>query len=342
MRRKHRRKNQKKIIIFSMIGLVCLFSVGYAAFSSEFLISGKGTIVEQTITSNKLKELVVINGDGLYKDPVETNRYVYRGANPDNYIWLDLNGDTSKTDNEIYRIVALEADNTIKVVAKNSLGNMTWDTSGNRTTSGYCTFADEYGCNAWGSSTTTLDANGNNVTVMPREAGSTTTYALPSNEASLNTYLNGTFLNGLSTELQNKIATHTFNIGPLNYASGQTLATDISQESTYKWNGKIALVNATDYVRASTNSACNSVYKYTQNCYNDDTMHNYLFHSIDNWSLTPYSQSTFSVNIVYSFGSIGATSVHYNNMGTFPSFYLTSDISLSGEGTSSVPYEIVN
>ena len=60
-----------------MIGFVCMFSVGYAAFSSEFLISGKGTIVEKTITSENLKQLVVINGDGLYKDPVEANRYVY-------------------------------------------------------------------------------------------------------------------------------------------------------------------------------------------------------------------------------------------------------------------------
>ena len=45
--------------------------------------------------------------DGLYTDPVETGRYVYRGADQDNYIWIDLNWDTSKTDKETYRIMSV-------------------------------------------------------------------------------------------------------------------------------------------------------------------------------------------------------------------------------------------
>jgi len=310
-------------------------------------VEGKGNInvdVEEVlppITIAELKNKVVTSGDGLYADTYEAGRYVYKGASPDNYIWLDLNGDSTKTDNETYRIMSVEADNTIKVVAQNSLGNMAWDSSGNRTASGYCT--STY-CNAWGSSSTTLNASGNNVTVMPIEAGNSTTYALPTNEASLNTYLNTTFLNGINSNLQNKIATHTFNIGPLKGASDQTLATDISQESAYKWSGKIALINATDYVKASTNTSCINVYAYcyTQECYNNSTTHNYLFHSQYEWTLSPRSLSDDSAFVWYvaSDGDLPCNGANISYHGVWPSFYLTSDISLSGEGTSSVPYEI--
>jgi len=302
--------------------------------------SGGGSSSGGTNAATMLASKAVTSGDGLYTDPVETGRYVYRGADPDNYIWLDLNGDTSKTDNETYRIMSVEENNTIKVVAQNNIGDMAWDASGNRTATGYC--SSTY-CNAWGSSTTTLDANGNNVTVMPREAGSSTTYALPTNEASLNTYLNTTFLNGINSNLQSKIATHTYNVGNLKYASGQTLETDISQESAYKWSGKIGLMNATDYVRASTNSACTNVYAYsnTPACYNNSDTHNYLFHSEYAWTMSPYSDSYSGyVWYVYSVGDINIDDAYNSNYGVWPSFYLTSDTGLSGKGTSGEPYEI--
>jgi len=369
VRRRHRRGNkQKKIIIFSMIGFVCMFSVGYAAFSSEFLISGKGTIVEKTITSENLKQLVVINGDGLYKDPVEANRYVYRGADPDNYIWLDLNGNSSKTDSETYRIVAVEADNTIKVVAQNSIGNIPFDpgyetvidgvtiassVEGTRYSSvstDYCyhnsgTQSLYYGCNVWGSKTTMLDVTENNVNSMPREEGSGVTYVLPKTEAYLNTYLNTIFLNGINSKVQSKIATHTYNVGLLKSESGQTLEIDIAQESAYKWRGKIALMNATDYVKASTNSACSNVYEYnkTSDCYNNSVLHNYLFHSEHQWTLSAYSYSKSDrVWIKYSNGYIGYNGAFGWSVGVWPSFFLTSDIVLSGEGTETSPYIIAS
>jgi len=324
--------------------------------------SSSGGTSTATVGGNQVA--LATNGDGLYTDPVETGRYVYRGAEPDNYIWLDLNGDEAKTDNETYRIMSVESDGTIKVVAQNSLGNIPFDpgystvidgvtsassTEGTRyssTSTDYCyrSSASSYnGCNAWGSSTTTLDSLENSVTVMPREAGGSTTYTLPSTEAYLNTYLNTTFLSSVDTDLQNKIATHTFNVGPLKDVSGQTLETDISQESAYKWSGKIGLMNATDYVRASTNTACISAYEYwdTSDCYNNSDTHNYLFHSAEAWTMSPRSRSnSLFVWIVYSAGKMGSNNAFSSNYGVWPSFYLTSDISLSGEGTSGEPYEI--
>ena len=64
---------------------------------------------------------IVESGDGLYEDTYESGRYVYKGANPNNYIEFD-NG-------EIWRIVAKEADGTYKILKNELLPNQAWDTS---------------------------------------------------------------------------------------------------------------------------------------------------------------------------------------------------------------------
>ena len=64
---------------------------------------------------------LVESGDGLYEDTYESGRYVYKGANPNNYIEFD-NG-------EIWRIVAKEADGTYKILKNELLPKQAWDTS---------------------------------------------------------------------------------------------------------------------------------------------------------------------------------------------------------------------
>ena len=61
---------------------------------------------------NELKKLVVTEGDGLYKDEYETGRYIYKGANPNNYMMYN---------NELVRILSIEADGTIKIIGNTSL-----------------------------------------------------------------------------------------------------------------------------------------------------------------------------------------------------------------------------
>jgi len=72
--------------------------------------------------SDKLTENVVTEGDGLYEDPTEAGRYVYRGTNPDNYI--TFNGEEAG-----WRIISVENDGTLKIMKKDSIGNIPWDTS---------------------------------------------------------------------------------------------------------------------------------------------------------------------------------------------------------------------
>ena len=49
---------------------------------------------------------IVTSGDGLYEDEYE-DRYFYKGTNPNNYI---------KFSNELWRIISLEGDGTIKII----------------------------------------------------------------------------------------------------------------------------------------------------------------------------------------------------------------------------------
>ena len=64
---------------------------------------------------------IVDSGDGLYEDTYESGRYVYKGANPNNYIEFD-NG-------EVWRIIAKEADGTYKILKNELLPEQAWDSS---------------------------------------------------------------------------------------------------------------------------------------------------------------------------------------------------------------------
>ncbi len=283
-----------------------------------------------------LKAKVVTSGGGLYTDSTEAGRYVYRGADPNNYITLGT---------DTYRIIAVESDNTLKVIKNGSIGSKAFDTPNARystISTDYCNY--EYGCKVWGSKTTTLDTNGKNVTQMPREVNGTL-YNLPDSEATLNTYLNNYWYNSLSSNVQNIVVSHMFNVGATKY-NETNLSNTISQEQTYKWLGKVGLMNLSDYVKASTNSACTSVkaYSATSSCYNNSATHNWIYAGPAakslSWTIATYSDSTAST--VFSVGSDG----YLNNFSAFyssgaaPVLYLSSDISLEGDGTSNSPYTV--
>jgi len=283
--------------------------------------------------SDTLLENVVTEGDGLYEDPTEAGRYVYRGTNPDNYI--TFNGEEAG-----WRIISVETDGTLKIMKTANLGNRQIDTTNGRYqgSSGYCN-NNSYGCNVWGSASTMLDASGNNVETMPRQVNSTA-YTLPTEESPMTKYLNNDYYGTLSEEAKGQIDTHLWSVGTLNYGSGQTLETDVSQEKAYKWRGKVGLINASDYVKASTNASCTNIYNGVQSpypCKNNNYMYN---SSLSWWTMSPYSYGTsYNVWYVHSSGTLNLNHA-YTSTGVRPVIYLTSDISLEGSGTASDPYTI--
>ena len=62
------------------------------------------------------------SGNGIYRDLYESGRYIYKGANPNNYITFN---------NEQWRIISLEKDGTMKIMRVASIGNRTYDSSSN-------------------------------------------------------------------------------------------------------------------------------------------------------------------------------------------------------------------
>jgi len=82
---------------------------------------GNGTVTPSGPTAaDKLIETAVTTGDGLYQDEYEVGRYIYRGTNPNNYI--TFNGET-------WRILSVENDGTLKIMKKDSIGDIAWDSS---------------------------------------------------------------------------------------------------------------------------------------------------------------------------------------------------------------------
>ncbi len=303
-----------------------------------------------------LVEDIVTSGDGLYEDSTEAGRYIYRGATPNNYI--TYNGETAG-----WRIISVESDGTLKIVRDSGLTNMPAysgstsiapidfsegsSTRYSATTTDYCGYSTStsayYGCNVWGSKTTMLDANGKNITKMARQVGSSTTYNLPSEESYINTYLNGTYYNSLSVTAKSQIGEHSFNVGLQDEVSSDTLANDVSNEKASTWKGTVGLIQATDYVKASTNSSCTNIYNGSYNnssypCKNN----NYLNNSTNYWTISPNSDS--SSRPMWFVNGTGFLSVTASSSGSNirPVVYLKSGLSLTGSGTKSDPYQILN
>ena len=358
MRRTRKQKKQRKIIILSMICLLSIMTAGYAAFQTNLSITAKGNISSKGITPQELKNTFITQGEGLYRDTIEDGRYIYKGKNPNNYITFN---------NEEWRIISVEKDNTIKIVRTEATNGTTFDpgyatsipgvtnansVEGTRYSSSntdYCCYSDATapenynGCNIWGSKSTMLNQAEVNITSMPKEAGSTQTYTLPEKEAYTNTYLNGEFYSSLNEKSQKLIDTHVWNVGIIKNQSGQTLETDLSQEKAYKWRGKIALINATDYVKSNTNNEqCGSInLNYNTGSYEKCKTTNWLSYDSYNWTMSAHSHTNRSryVWTVYNVGYLMGNSAQ-TTYGFHPALYLSANIHLKGDGTSASPFTI--
>ncbi len=227
---------------------------------------------------------VVSSGDGLYEDEYEEGRYIYKGADPDNYITFS---------GETWRIISVENDGTIKIMRSESIGNRAWDSS-----------------------------NSNN-------------WARP---ATLNTYLNEEYLPTLSDS--DKVVSHNFSIGTVTY-NNEDLATQINNEDEILWNGKVGLITVSEYLRANPNvGQCGNL---SLNNTNSEIC------ATTNW-ITPPNGYLWLISFTLrgnSFnyrlqndGWVGDSSHSNASNGIAPALYLSSDIALSGAGTQSDPYQI--
>ena len=267
---------------------------------------------------------VVTSGDGLYEDEYEEGRYVYRGADPNNYIEFN---------NELWRIISKEADGTYKILRNETVTSMAFDSAGARTT-GYCSqgYAPTYGCNAWSSTA--------NMVGSPAEFTNGKYTGTVDADSEMLTYLNGEYLESI-TENREKIENHDYGIGSVTY-NNNDLQGQIASENNYKWNGSIGLISVSDYLKANSDMETCGTASTNNSAYTTCRNTNWMYISGTYWwTLSPdadYSSTVWNVNV----GGYLKYSYNVNNSyGVRPAVYLTSSLSLSGSGTQSDPYRII-
>ena len=256
---------------------------------------------------------VVTSGDGLYKDEGDSNRYIYRGTNPKNYIYFA---------GSLWRIVSLEVDNRMKIVSTTP-GNGIYDEV-HRSTSYYCNTG--YGCNAWGKKHPHTG-----MTVLPRVA-------------TLNTYLNGEYLTNLKTNnvfgLLENVTFFTGGIDANNNNYNGTAEDIRILERRVTENGTVGLINLSDYMKASTDERCTTFVLSLSANSGFCAKNNWLTPSSTSFIMTPqYDNWMWMLTINNSGLSTGLYPNKYPQ-DYYPVVYLDATLPISGNGTVADPFVI--
>ncbi len=272
------------------------------------------------IDVNGAKIPTVTSGDGLYKDSYEENVYTYRGNNPNNYV--TFNGET-------WRIVSINTNNeTIKIIRSSVLSDMAYDTSNNGRFVSSSQYCNAISCNIYGSLNSLYDTNGNKITTLARPINGTA-YMLPSKESEISTYLNGTYYNTLNSTAKNMIVNGDYKAAILDSTtfSQTNISTQIGNIKKAIWKGKVGLLDATEYMRATTGSSVSS--------------DNWLHIGDAYWTMSGRSINASNlVWVIHSDGDIWYLNSS-NSYGVRPVLTLSADVKIkSGNGTSGAPYQL--
>ena len=298
-----------------------------------------------------ITNLLEYDGEGLKIDNTPDQNIRYYGANPNNYV---------RFNNELWRIIGVFGNN-VKLVRKDSLGELSWNSSEESINYGW-------GINQWGESTYTdgstyegadlmlylnkMYYKGETVTCYNGENNRTTTCPTGS----------------LNEESKTLIDNHTWNTGAINWddvydSTTKTLDTVEFYKAergsvngkicssgnqcndtiirTTEWTGYIGLPYITDWAYASSESVCetNMRKKDSSNAYICKN-NNWMQRSDNTWYLSPVAHSIGAFNAwrVHGGGEVDIRNASYD-YGVAPAIYLKSNVLIeSGNGTSGNPY----
>ena len=158
--------------------------------------------------------------------------------------------------------------------------------------------------------------------------------------ASLNTYLNGTYYNGLNSTAQSQIVAKDWSIGAVTF-NDNNMTNTINNEKAIKWHGKVALVTVSEYIRSNSNkSSCGTVKQLNAEsgqCKGTTWMYNSSYYW---WTLSPRTGNSYDLFDVSNDGNVN----YYYALDTYsavrPALYLSSEVTLTGSGTQSDPYVV--
>lgn len=324
---KHKRGKQRNVLIIGSLSLLLFLCIGYAAFSTNLSFKARGNIKCKSMGVSELKESVVTSGEGLYLDSYENNRYIYKGSNPNNYVTFN---------NELWRILAIEKDDVIKMVKATDIGSRPFDSVSGEDTgrrynddNTYCKhlYSDKYlGCNAWQAVDGTF-TNGN-------KSGTV------SLNSELNDYLNNEYF--LSLDGSDLILDYKFYNGGLLFNSSgavSSLSQIFEDEKKSEWIGKVGIIGASDYLKASLNLSCTDGTNPWRNTgTNECVKENYLYQGKGFWLFSPIIDHTDNVADVEDSGLLGAPTANVKSLSVYPVVNLKSTVSLCGNGTMANPY----
>ena len=204
--------------------------------------------------------------------------------------------------NEMWRIISIDSNGLTKIMRNESIGNKVWDAGDS---------------NTWETS-------------------------------DIKTYLNDTYLPTITTNRE-KIVSHTWSIGAVTWANND-LANQIADENgTQSQNVNIGMITVSEYLRVNTNTeqcetfSLNNTNRTT--CKETNWMHSMALSVGNLWTISPFAGSSRDVFYV-DVGNAGpyaggvANLVARTSGDFFPAVYLSSDITLIGDGSQGNPYVI--
>ena len=305
----------KKYLIGFFIGLILFTVVGVYATtyfpSNQTTYDNSASGLSSTNVQGAIDELYNVcfpptAGDSILDnvDIVTSGDGLYEDEYEDGkYTYKGANPNNYVTFNNEkagWRIISINSDGTIKIMREASIGDIKWDSSQN---------------NNW------------------------------TRPASLNTYLNGPYYlnedyyNSLTSTAQSQIVSEDWSIGEVKIDNND-LADQINDENSEKWNGKIALVTVSEYIRSNSNKSSCGTFSENNSHYNSCKNSTWMYNSNDYWW-------TLSPNVVFSnylfmlrpSGDIVNGFANGKNTMVRLAVYLSSDIQITGgNGSSSNPY----
>ena len=326
----------KCTIIFDENGIAKVSILGRGKFKGLKVIEATKTsaeVIKLEAPKYGITAVEYINGlyeydsdmNNLKKDNTPDENMRYYGSNPNNYVSFN---------NELWRIIGVFGNN-VKLVRKDRLGKLSWDSSESSVNGGW-------GVNEWSQSAlknylNTMYYGGTSVTCYNGQNKKEVT--CPANK--------------LDNTSKSLIDNYTWNTGAIEWGkASDTLAfykdergnltgliNNDTVERTTTWPGYIGLPYATDWAYASGNDICevnmhskDSSNKYI--CLND----NWMSKGEEYWTLSPRASNVNNIWMVSNFVSVSANSAS-SPYALHPSIYLKNNVQIiSGTGTSSDPY----
>ena len=162
-----------------------------------------------------------------------------------------------------------------------------------------------------------------------------------SRPATLNTYLNETYYNSLTSTAQNQIVVGNYSIGAVT-EDNNDLADQVNDENGTTWKGNVALATVSEYIRSNSNkNICGTFSLNNKISICSNTM--WMYTSSATWlTLSPDSGTSETVFEIHSGdGYVAVATAGYNRDAIRPTVTLSSKIKITGgDGSKSNPYTI--